>query len=313
MLQLPIFPKFEPLSIDHKDLLQAIADKFPSYSDFNFISLFSWDINQSVLVSELNGNLVIKFSDYVTKSSFYSFLGINELENTIETLIKYSSDYGTGPELVLVPDSVIKSLPPETALKLDISEDRDNHDYILSVADLVEFRTNKYRGKKNLLNRFEKEYGDQVRSEEIDLSDISKRKEVIELLTEWQKSRKKNMKEVDNEFLAIKRGLAHSDILRLEAFGIYINERLVAFTLFEILPNKIAVIHFDKADVRYTGVYEHLKHNLAKHLATLDVETINYEQDLGIEGLRRAKESYHPIEYLKKYRVRLKDSGGLDV
>lgn len=300
---LPKFPNFEKLDISHKNILQTIANNFPS-SDFNFVGLFTWDLDNSVLVSELNGNLVILTSDYLTHQKFYSFIGSNKVDETIEILVNFAKQNGHNPKLMLVPESVISNIA--TRENHDILEDRDNHDYILSVNDLVEFRTNKYRGKKNLLNRFNRTYGENSRALELDLNNKQVIEDINKVLERWKTSRGKGADEVNDEFIAIEKALHNHSLLDVRAFGIYNSNTLIAFTLFEILPNKVAVIHFDKADVAYEGVFEHLKHNFAKHLAKLEVATINYEQDLGIEGLRKAKEAYHPINYIKKYTVTLK-------
>src|SRR5262245_9186402 len=138
--KLPTFPLFEHLELAHKDALQAIANQFPSYSDFNFISLFTWDIEGEVLVSSLNNNLIVKFTDYLDKSNFYSFLGTNKANETAKALIEYAKSNGDKSELKLVPHSVASQISKQ---QFEIVEDRDNHDYLLSIEDLVEFRTNK--------------------------------------------------------------------------------------------------------------------------------------------------------------------------
>lgn len=300
---LPVFPQFEPLTISYKHAIQTVVNDFPS-SDFNFAGLFTWNIDNSVLVSNLNGNVVIRSSDYLTHQKFYSFTGASRIDETIQTLIDYSREQGYKPELPLITQSSIAKIPNTNLY--EISEDRDNADYILSVTDLVEFKANKYRGKKNLLNRFTRMYGEQSRASTLDLNDPSVTEDVYNVLAEWKKSRNKNTDETKDEFIAIQKTLDHHAAVNIEAFGVYFKDGLIAFTLFEILPTREAVIHFDKANVAYEGVFEYLKHNFAKYLATLQVEKINYEQDLGIEGLRRAKESYHPMEYIKKYTISLK-------
>lgn len=301
---LPKFPEFANLDLSHKDVLQEIANRFPSYSDFNFVSLFTWDTDNSVMISSLNENLVIRFKDYLTGDSFYSLLGTSKIDETIKVLLEYSKKQGENNELMLVPHSVAMKVSGDQHI---VIEDRDNHDYLLSVADLVEFRTNKYRGKKNLFNRYQRLHGEKTETKSLDLSIPENRAELERVLQDWQLSRNKDNQEVRNEFIAIKRALENAKILNLQAYGLFVDHKLAAFTLFEILPNKVAVIHFDKADTRYVGIFEHLKHSFAKHIASLDIETINYEQDLGLEGLRRAKESYHPVDYLKKYRIKSKD------
>lgn len=297
------FPNFVELSLAHKDALEAITDSFASYSDFNFASLFSWDTEGKIAVCMLKENLVVRFTDYMSNEVFLSFLGTNDIEATIKRLLSYSIDAGHKAHLSLVPEAVINSLPESLRTQLNISEDRDNHDYILSVDDLVAFATNKYRGKKNLYNRFMRTYGENVRTAELDLAAPEIKKQLLRILDEWRDARQKTDAETRTEFIAIKRCLEHYSSLGVRAYGTYLKGNLIAFTLFEINKNNEAIIHFDKANIEYVGVFEHLKHNFAKYLSSLGVEAINYEQDLGLPGLRQAKESYHPVKFLKKYTV----------
>lgn len=297
---LPIFPKFEKLSLDHKELLQSIANDFPS-SDFNFAGLFTWDVREVVLVSSLNGNLVICSSDYLTHAKFYSFIGDNKVDETIETLTDYAKQRGEESKLKLVPQTVVKHIKQPDVH--EILEDRDNYDYIYSVNDLVELKGKEYEGKRNILHGFTRLHGDSIQEKELDLNDKDVILDIEQVMVKWQQTRGKGSSEVSDEFIAIKKALDHHQSLSMRAFGIYNRDTLIAFTLFEILPTKVAVAHFHKADVGYNGVYEHLTHSFAKHLASLDVKIMNYEQDLGVAGLRKSKESFHPSEYIKKYIV----------
>ncbi|HSW85507.1 MAG TPA: phosphatidylglycerol lysyltransferase domain-containing protein [Candidatus Saccharimonadales bacterium] len=297
---LPTFPKFTPLTLQHKDTLSLIANNFPS-SDFNFAGLYTWDVKESVMVSSLFGNLVIRTSDYLSHDNFYSFIGNQKVDETIKALTDYAKKYGEQSSLKLIPQSVAELVSDHKAH--EVLEDRNNFDYILSVKDLIEFRSNKYRGKKNEHNRFLNKYGRTVIEKEIDLDNTKVQKDVLAVLIKWQLSRGKLSNDVKDEFVAIERALNNHKVLNIQAFGIYIENKLIAFTLFEITPNKVAILHFDKANIEYNGVFVHLKRSFAKHLNNLGVSKINYEQDLGIEGLRKSKESYKPIEYIKKYTI----------
>ena len=301
---LPTFPEFEKLSLTHKDILRSIVYNFPS-SDFNFSGLFTWDTTDSVMVSALNDNLVVRSSDYLTHSKFYSFIGDNKVDETIKTIIDHANSQGEDTKLRLITEKVASNITRDKHL---ISEDRDNHDYIYLVRDWVELKGKNYRGKRNLLHNFQRKYGVSVKEKELDLTDESIRNEIERVMEKWQQARGKNSTEVRDEFKGIRKALEHHDALDIKAFGIYHSNELIAFLLFEVLPNKVAIGHFEKADTIFEGVFVHLRHTLAKHLASMDIETFNTEQDLGVEGLRKSKESYHPHEFIKKYTVeRIKD------
>lgn len=306
---LPKFPHFKKLELEDRAVVESIAQHFPDYSEFNFSCMFVWDVSDPVYVCTLNNNLVIKFVDFRASSYYYSLIGNEMMDSTVMQLIEHSKQEGLEAALYTVPGVVVESIEhPEDFV---ISEDRDNHDYILSVADLVNFRTNKYRGKKNLLNRFHRNYGDVVEYRTLDLTDKSTHDEIRNVLQNWESAIPKDSVDLIVEFAAIERSLAHSDKLGIRAYGSYVGNTLQAFTMFEIVDSKTALIHFDKANKDYIGIFEHLKHNLAKHLdENHGVEAINYAQDMGIPGLREAKTSYHPIGYLKKYTIRMKKEPG---
>jgi len=299
--KLPVFPDFEKLSLAHKDVLQAMANNFPS-SDFNFAGLFTWDVGGIVTVSSLNGNLVICASDYLTHDKFYSFIGSNKVDETIKTIIDYAEEHGEDTTLKLIPESVAAHIK-QTGIH-QVNEDRDNHDYIYSVGDLAELKGGKYRKKRSILYGFTREHGSRVRQKELDLEDKNIREDIQKVMSKWQQSRKKSGGEVRDEFTAIQKALEHHQVLGLRAYGVYDNADLIAFLIFEILPGKVAIGHFEKADTRYKGIFEHLKHNLARHLDSLDIKTFNTEQDLGIKGLRKSKESLHPTTYIKKCTIK---------
>jgi hypothetical protein len=80
---------------------------------------------------------------------------------------------------------------------------------------------------------------------------------------------------------------------------------MAAYTIAEDLSQGALVVHFEKGDPEYKGVYQAINQIFLKNSGN-DFHIVNREQDLGDEGLRKAKLSYHPIGFLKKYRVMLK-------
>ncbi len=300
---LPIFPKFEKLSLGHKDLLQAIANNFPS-SDFNFAGLFTWDIDDSVSVSSLNDNLVICSADYLTHERFYSFIGNHKIDETIRSLMDFAKQNGESPTLRLIPETVAQNIQQTT--EYSVNEDRDNHDYIYAVSDWAQLKDGKFANKRRVLNKFLREHGGAVTEKELDLTDTQVQRDIESVVTRWAESRGKQPDDVADELIAIKKALEHHRVLSLRAFGVYHDSQLIAFTIFEVLPGEVAIGHFEKADAHFEGVFVYLKHVHAKYLAGAGVRFINTEQDLGIEGQRKSKESLHPAAYIKKYTIERK-------
>src|SRR6185436_18008967 len=91
---LPEFPNFKSLELSDKGAIEAITKKFPPYSDFNFVSMWAWDIKGEVRVSQLYGNLIVRFTDYLTGEPFYSFLGDSKVNETVRALLELSKRDG---------------------------------------------------------------------------------------------------------------------------------------------------------------------------------------------------------------------------
>jgi hypothetical protein len=79
---------------------------------------------------------------------------------------------------------------------------------------------------------------------------------------------------------------------------------MVAYTVAERLTADSIVIHFEKGDTQYKGIYQAINQMFLAHSAP-DFALVNREQDLNDDGLRKAKLSYHPVDFIHKYRVSL--------
>ncbi len=92
---------------------------------------------------------------------------------------------------------------------------------------------------------------------------------------------------------------------------VYIDGQLEAFTIgsYNSLEN-MAVIHIEKANEKIRGLYQFINQQFLIHEFP-DVTLVNREDDLGLEGLRRAKMSYNPIGFAKKYEVFQKQMGSI--
>lgn len=297
----PRFPDFKTLSIDDRSVLVEFARQFPDYTEFNFTYMFAWDLREPISYSFLNGNLVVRFMDMQSGERLITLLGNKDIEKTLDTILEYSKRNGMGEVLQNIPE-VLANVAAENK-KYTVVEDGRYHDYILSVHELAEMRAGKFRGKRNLVNRFEKNHGHLAHTKELDLSDSTVCAQIRRVMDEWRLTFEGRTDDIRYEFQAIEKALAHAEKLRLRCFGTFVSGQLESFTLFEIVARKTMILHFDKSTRAYKGISEHHKNRLSKHLAAEQIELINYQDDLGIEELRQAKENYHPIGYLRKYTI----------
>lgn len=294
--------QFKKLDIEDKQRIEKFAGKYLPFSDFTFLSLFSYNTNGTVEYCFLNQNLVIKFEDYITGENFYSILGEHQITETVHELMEQARSEGINYSLNLVPHSVLEAEPGLHQV-FHVEEDRDNFDYIVSSLDIAELAPEKFPRKRKLVENFKKD-NPHLAVKPIDLSDPKNRKAILQTFDDWRVSNKKDVVDAELELGAVKRLLDHAHHFPdLYALGIYDGDKLVAFNTYEISTHSHGISSFQKADRRYKGIYAFLTHEMAKSMSELGCEYINFEQDLGINGLRSSKTSWHPVNYLKKYSI----------
>ena len=296
---IPQFPEFKKLELSDKDEVESFTKKFPPYSDFNFISMWSWDVKAEVRISELNGNLVVRFTDYLTGEPFYSFLGNTKVNETAEALIEVSRTLGLNSKLKLVPEDSVLGLNKEI---FKVEEDRNNHDYVIPVRVFKDYDTKKTSNKRKAVKKFLKEFT--VHTEELDLCNPEVNKVVYELFEKWSLG-KGDPLEVQNELKALHRFIENKcGETNHICTGIYVENQLVGFCLSEILNGHFSNVHFCKGDTTISaGVYAYVLQENARILHEMGHEYVNIEQDLGIDNMRQWKMSHGEQIFLKKYTV----------
>ena len=301
---LPIFPNISRLKLHHQNDIEKHIVQFHPYSDYNFTSMWAYNTEEIIEVFWLNKNLVVMFQDYIDSKPFYSFLGTNQINKTIESLLNLSNQNNLPLKLKLIPEVVVKHKEKVTDI-FSVKEDPDNFDYILSVQEIAELKGKKYYDKRNLINRFKRLYSGYV-VKNIDLNNKSIQKEIFELFLLWSTQAKRTQEDYQTELEAIKRFLTFANQLHFYGIGIYFKNKMIGFSTYELIHADYSIMSFEKGDRTFEGIYSVLNNEVAKHLSILKKKYINYEQDLGIPGLKKAKSLWRPIFYLKKYIISAK-------
>lgn len=184
--------------------------------------------------------------------------------------------------------------------QLEVHDDRGQWEYIYRVKDLVELKGNRYHSKRNLLQQFMKSY-------DWHYSCLEDRHipEVLEMQREWRESRGyEESTGIAVEDVAIKRTFSRwRELPNLMGGVLYVGKKMVAYTVGERLDDETLLIHFEKGLNQYKGVYQAINYLFLSNEG-VKFTWVNREQDLNIEGLRRAKMSYHPAFFLRKYSVK---------
>lgn len=302
---LSIFPEFKLVSLEDKEIFYKFTSQFPPYSDFNFTSLWCYNTEGDVKISNLNGNLVMLFRDYITNEPFYTFIGNNNPKDTIQILLKDARNKNLMNLLKLIPEHNILNASDLNQF-FDISEDPDNFDYILSVDELCKLPGSKYHSQRNHISRFNREYQGKMLIKELDSKDVRVQSAIVDLFYFWEKQKNKEKEDTDIELTAIKRLLRDNDFFDLVIIGILDGEKLIGFTISDAVDDEYAMLSFAKGNTDYFGIYQILFHETSKVFKSKGIKYINFEQDLGIPRLKFSKQQWNPVRYLKKFIIKPK-------
>ena len=198
----------------------------------------------------------------------------------------------------------LECVPETEALKLrelgySIQHTPDFDDYLYESSNLTRLSGRKLQAKRNHISQFERTYTYTVRS----LSKPEMREECYEMAsTRWLENHGEVDQSIINELRAIRRTFDNWDELGFVGMLVCVDNELTAFTVGEIIDERLAIVHFEKGDTSYHGVYSVINQLFVSEFLR-DVKYVNRQEDAGIDGLRKAKLSYQPDLMVKKYRV----------
>lgn len=183
----------------------------------------------------------------------------------------------------------------------NITEIDDAKDYLYLAEKLKTLSGKKLRKKKNHINAFLRENENNFYYKTLCCKATDT---ILEFLNRWRDNKGENQEEhLDGELEGINDILKNCNALNVTMAGIFVNEKLEAFTIGSYNElEKMAIIHIEKANPNIRGLYPYINQQFIIN-AFPDAYLVNREDDLGLEGLRKAKLSYEPIGYAKKYRV----------
>ncbi len=300
---------FEPITKEKQDKYLSYFEKTEQKSsDYTFINLFGLkDIYR--LRWAFTDNLV-----WIEQGSPYKVLwapignwqDLNYISNCL-------CDFPT-KSLVRIPKSLALLLEKNKCIS--ISQMRDEWEYIYDREQLVNLSGNKFHKKKNLYNQFNKLYSAKYHS--IDISWIDKLREFEKKWyeNEMASNNAEDVGEVeifDSQRIASHEVRAEADMVMINTIfdnwqdirGIKgglltVDEQIVAYTMACGTMGDTLVVHTERADRQYKGAYQAInKYFLAND--GMEYKFVNREQDVGDEGLRKAKMSYNPVGFVEKY------------
>lgn len=204
---------------------------------------------------------------------------------------------------------LVINLADEYAVKyLNLPEDKylveeqvDSRDYLYNGDAMRSLAGKKLHKKKNRVNAFKREYEGRYEYRRLCCSDSH---DVWVFLDRWRQQKGEEVEEhLDYEVKGIHDILKNCSEFSIHMGGVYIDGQMEAFTIGSYNPvEHMAVIHIEKANPEINGLYQFINQQFLIEEFP-EAEWVNREDDMGLEGLRKAKMTYYPADYARKYLV----------
>lgn len=282
---------FTAIDLDRQADYRALLDKTPQVtSDYSFVNLWAW-AEEHGLTWAWDGDLVWIRQSKPTLA-YWAPVGEWAAIDWQRMLPQMR-----GQSFIRLPEALAvlmaRSLP-----QTRIRTTRDHWDYLYAAPELVTLAGNRFHAKQNLLHQFQSSYAWRYLPLNEGLIGM-----VLAMQDQWCAWRNcESTAELAAEDRVIVRVLTSFAAFSALLGGVLLVEaRVVAFTVAEPLRPDTLVIHFEKGMGSYKGVYQAINREFLA--AQSGFALVNREQDMGNEGLRRAKLSYNPVAFLRKYEL----------
>lgn len=283
------YPEFTPITLEMRPILHPLFQQVPhGVSEYTFANIFLFRDAHQYQVSRLPDDNYIFIGNDNGRTFFFAPFGLPPRDILLELFQRFG-------ETKLTPE---QQVPVLEAMGFKVWEDRDNFDYLYSREDLTHLPGPKFHKKKNLINAFIRDHvctGKPLLDEYLP--------HAFEILEHWHAGHRTD----PCDYKAAREALELNYSLELCGGIYFIDDTPVAYVLGE--ENTLGqsfLIHFEKAVKldEFKGLYQFINRSFASILPDKYIH-INREQDLGSPGLRQAKDSYHPVGFVKKYRSSL--------
>ena len=293
--------------IDFQKLDLSKAEQYRAYltgfgergCEYSLVNLYIWGRQK---VAFVDGFLTF-YSQYA-RSSVYPFpIGDGDMRPVLDAIIHDARTRGLVCRLVAMTAADCAKLEELYPGKFRFHPDRTFCDYVYSIEKLADLPGRKYQRKRNHVNRFYQDHPD-CKIAEIDEAMLPAVKAMAEA---WYEKRLAADPQGDfhMERTALHRALEHWTELDMTGLVLLENDKILAMTAGSFLNETTFDVHFEKA--LDEGAYAVINQAFARHLREKypALQWLNREDDMGIEGLRKAKLSYHPDRLVVKFWANL--------
>lgn len=270
--------------------------------DYSFVNLFGWSRPCGQEVKEWNGSLLSRLSGILGGCYLWP-VGSGDEAAALEYLREDAHRQGWPLRLVVVPEHKLTDLEALCPGQFEITPDRDSFDYCYDINKMCELSGKKLHGKRNHIHRFMETYEGDWSVEPLSEENV---RACFEMEGEWLRSRADTESaDILAERRALDVAVNHFALLGMDGVLLRAGGEVVAFSMGDLLTEDTYDVHFEKARGEIQGTYPLIAREFARLIRDKypAVRWLNRENDMGLEGLRKAKESFYPDRMIEKYTV----------
>ncbi len=289
---------FEPINADNiMKAAEYFKYKISRTSDYTVGAMYMWRdfYNTSYTIFD---DMILYKVKFLGRTSFTIPVGSGSLDRAMDALKEYCAKKEIPLWFCTVPEEGLSILTDRFHGVIPGTPNRDWADYLYLAEDLAEMAGRRFSGQRNHINKFKKLYPE-YRYEKITQDNLSR---IIDFLMDYQVRFAKDSDLAREELNRSLELLPYLIQFNLPGGFIEVDGTIVAMAIGEIVKDTL-YCHIEKANREYPGSYQMIVREFSKNTITPEVKYINREEDVGDEGLRTSKLSYHPIRLLDKYCV----------
>lgn len=287
---------FRPVTLEDKPLFDTHYARYPPFhSDYMFTTMVSW-MDYAKYYYVFLDDAVILMTDINDQIRFRPPLGKRSVTLTrqvLELAKKQDSHYPLSLIDVDTRDWLSHNFP-----KLQFRPHEDYFEYVYLSSDLADLPGPPYRKIRNRLNKFKKRYTSTI--EEISEDNFNEIKKFLERWCLWRDCDSDSLLQAEKN--AILYSMNHFFDLGLSGIAMRIEGTVEAIAVYEKMRDDMVVVHYEKGSPEYDGIYKAINAETAQ-LVQKDFKFINRESDMGVSGLRQAKQAYRPHHMVEVFHV----------
>lgn len=294
---------FAPVSLAMKPMYDSFRmSETDRGCESDFANVYLWG-EQSIAAYGNHLAILARFGD---RFVYHYPMGKGDPRDVLLAIRRDAEERGIPLRLIGLTEEAARAVELLFPSEFSFEANRDGFDYVYDINDLADLVGKRYNGKRNHLNRFRESYPN-ARLLPLTEEYIPA---VKEMAASWYKEREKANTESNfsSEKRALSRALEAFRELSLEGLVLLHENDLLAFTVGSRMTEDTFDVHFEKARADVSGAYAAINQGFASYIRSRypEIRFLDREEDMGIEGLRRAKESYRPHHLVKKWTAVLK-------